>query len=96
MNLGEFSCACYYSILFFFVLQVRELRFLDWNSMSFTVHSGQCLGLSGQSGSGKTLLLRAIADLDQNHGELSIRNKKKIQFFRTQLAKKNWIFASRV
>ena len=80
MNLREFSCACYNSILFFFVLQVRELRFLDWNSMSFTVDSGQCLGLSGQSGSGKTLLLRAIADLDLNHGEVSIRDKKRSSF----------------
>ena len=29
------------------------------------IEGGQCLGLSGPSGAGKTLLLRAIADLDK-------------------------------
>ena len=48
--------------------------------MSFIVDSGKCLGLSGQSGSGKTLLLRAIADLDLNHGEVSIKGKKRSSF----------------
>ena len=48
--------------------------------MSFIVDSGKCLGLSGQSGSGKTLLLRAIADLDLNHGEVSIKDKKRSSF----------------
>ena len=48
--------------------------------MSFIVDSGKCLGLSGQSGSGKTLLLRAITDLDLNHGEVSIKGKKRSSF----------------
>ena len=48
--------------------------------MSFNVDSGQCLGLSGQSGAGKTLLLRAIADLDINYGEVSIHGNLRSSF----------------
>ena len=55
------------------MLKVEELRFLDWNPMSFIVNSGECMGLSGRSGTGKTLLLRAIADLDQSQDRKSTR-----------------------
>jgi ABC-type iron transport system FetAB ATPase subunit len=50
------------------VLQVKELSFLDWGPLSFSVDCGECLGISGESGSGKSLLLRAIADLDVHGG----------------------------
>ena len=36
---------------------------------------GQCLALSGPSGSGKSLLLRAIADLDRHNGGLSLNGQ---------------------
>ena len=54
------------------MLKVQQLRFLDWNALSFDVNSGSCLGIMGRSGSGKTLLLRAIADLDLNEGKVCI------------------------
>jgi ABC-type multidrug transport system ATPase subunit len=54
------------------VLKVQQLRFLDWNALSFDVNPGHCMGLMGRSGSGKTLLLRAIADLDLNEGRVCI------------------------
>ena len=36
--------------------------------VDLTVEPGECICLSGLSGSGKTLLLRAIVDLDPHHG----------------------------
>ena len=54
------------------MLKVEQLQFLDWHALSFDVNSGDCLGLMGRSGSGKTLLLRAIADLDINEGKVSL------------------------
>src|SRR5215467_12741386 len=37
-------------------------------SASFELHAGECVALQGASGVGKSLLLRAIADLDPNEG----------------------------
>lgn len=41
---------------------------------SFELQPGQCIALYGESGSGKTLLLRAIADLDANNGNIELEN----------------------
>ena len=40
--------------------------------VSFSVAAGECLGISGPSGTGKSLLLRAIADLDPHDGEVAL------------------------
>ena len=51
-------------------LYVRGLSAGALRSVSFEVAPGEILGLSGPSGSGKSLLLRAIADLDAHEGEV--------------------------
>lgn len=51
-------------------LQVDNLAFLDRGPYSLTVKGGECCGIRGSSGSGKTLLLRAIADLDPHQGNI--------------------------
>jgi putative ABC transport system ATP-binding protein len=49
------------------LLEVRSLVRLHVN-VSFELGRGECITLQGASGSGKTLLLRAIADLDPSEG----------------------------
>lgn len=51
-------------------LEVRDLCFRDRGPYSFRIHGGECVGLQGVSGAGKSLLLRALADLDPRSGTL--------------------------
>lgn len=50
------------------ILQVRDLRTHLIKPASLSLSVGECIAISGPSGAGKTLLLRAIADLDPNEG----------------------------
>jgi UDP-glucose/iron transport system ATP-binding protein len=47
---------------------VRDLRTNLLKPASFSLSAGECIAVRGPSGGGKTLLLRAIADLDPNEG----------------------------
>ncbi len=40
--------------------------------IDLTVHAGECVGITGPSGIGKTLFLRAVADMDPHGGEISL------------------------
>jgi ABC-type iron transport system FetAB ATPase subunit len=51
------------------LLQINQLRRLMIGPVSLALEAGDCLCISGPSGSGKSLLLRAIADLDPHAGE---------------------------
>lgn len=51
-------------------LKVNNLKFLDRGPYTFEVKGGEIMCLHGQSGSGKTLLLRALADLDPIDGNV--------------------------
>src|SRR5438067_8610831 len=53
------------------MLSVRALKRLHI-SVSFDLADGECIALQGPSGVGKTLLLRAIADLDPNEGSVKL------------------------
>lgn len=52
------------------LLQIKNLRRLMIGPVSFDIAAGDCLCISGPSGSGKSQLLRSIADLDPHEGEL--------------------------
>lgn len=53
-------------------LAVTEVAFLANGPYSFTLGTGECLGLRGMSGVGKSQLLRVISDLIPHRGEVSL------------------------
>lgn len=83
---------------------MERLRVVDLASsvnlgpISFSVYASECVCISGNSGSGKTRLLRAIADLDPHKGELYLDRVKSTLYspakWRKEVgflpAKSNW------
>jgi ABC-type iron transport system FetAB ATPase subunit len=54
------------------MLSVRQLIAPGITVLALEVAVGECVAVMGPSGAGKTRLLRALADLDPNRGEISI------------------------
>lgn len=54
------------------LLQIKNLQFLHCGPISFQIKPTEIIGLSGASGSGKSRLLRALADLDDHQGEIQL------------------------
>jgi putative ABC transport system ATP-binding protein len=54
------------------MLSLKDLTRPGLAPVSFDLDDGDCVVLQGASGSGKTLLLRAIADLDPTSGTVSL------------------------
>lgn len=52
------------------LLQIKNLSRTTFGPITLDVDSGDCLCISGPSGTGKSQLLRAIAELDPVEGEL--------------------------
>ncbi len=52
------------------MLKIERLAFLDWQEVSLEVAEGEVLCVQGASGSGKSLLLRAVADLIPHKGKV--------------------------
>jgi putative ABC transport system ATP-binding protein len=59
------------------LLQVRHLRTNILKPASFSLAAGECIAVKGPSGAGKTLLLRAIADLDPNQGRVNLKGRDR-------------------
>ena len=51
-------------------LRIHELVTRHVGPLSLSIAAGECVCLQGASGCGKTLLLRALADLDPHQGEI--------------------------
>ena len=52
------------------MLKLEDLKIPDVEAVNLTIGPGECIGLCGDSGSGKTRLLRAIADMDEHGGQV--------------------------
>ncbi len=59
------------------MLSIRALTRPGLEPVSFGLAAGECMAVRGASGSGKSLLLRAIADLDPNHGDVSLEGRSR-------------------
>lgn len=59
------------------LLSVCDLRTNLLKPTSFSLSAGECITIQGPSGGGKTLLLRAVADLDPNEGLLSLDGRDR-------------------
>ncbi len=53
-------------------LRIEDLRYHIFGPIDLEIEAGECVGLAGPSGSGKSLLLRALADLDPYSGTLML------------------------
>jgi ABC-type multidrug transport system ATPase subunit len=59
------------------LLQVCDLQTKILKPVSFSLAAGECIAVKGPSGAGKTLLLRAIADLDPNQGRVNLEGRDR-------------------
>lgn len=59
------------------VLRVEHLQAGTLPPLTFEVAAGECLAIEGPSGAGKTLLLRAIADLDPAPGQVFLNGAER-------------------
>lgn len=62
-------------------LIVSNLRSALVGPFDFSVARGMCMAITGPSGSGKSLLLRMIADLDPNEGDVSLDDSSRAKMF---------------
>jgi len=59
------------------MLSLRGLTTRNLKPFSLEVADGECVSVQGPSGSGKSLLLRAIADLDLNQGQAFLDERER-------------------
>ncbi|MEJ2030152.1 MAG: ABC transporter ATP-binding protein [Maritimibacter sp.] len=61
------------------MLLIKSLQTPHIGPIDLTVGSGECAAIMGASGSGKSLMLRAIADLDLNSGHVALDGQNRDQ-----------------
>ncbi|MCD6271387.1 MAG: ATP-binding cassette domain-containing protein [Deltaproteobacteria bacterium] len=61
-------------------LNIDSLYFHNIGHIDITLYRSKSIGITGYSGSGKTLFLRAIADIDDHSGNLFLDGKEYREF----------------
>jgi ABC-type sulfate/molybdate transport systems ATPase subunit len=61
-------------------LSISGLRGAVAGPFELSLAAGACVAISGASGSGKSLLLRMIADLDPNEGDVFLDGRPRGAF----------------
>lgn len=59
------------------LLRLRGLYSARLAPVSLDLAAGECAAIVGASGSGKSLLLRLVADLDPGHGEAELQGRRR-------------------
>jgi ABC-type iron transport system FetAB ATPase subunit len=62
------------------LFSVENLRTMHVGPLDFDLRASESLVLSGPSGSGKSLLLRAMADLDRHQGTVCLKGKEQSEY----------------
>lgn len=59
------------------MLRIKNLRTALIGPATLDVEAGECVAIVGPSGSGKSLFLRAVVDLDPNEGEVRLGDERR-------------------
>lgn len=76
------------------MLTIRQLGRPGLAPFDLDLADGECVSLSGPSGAGETILLRAIADLDPNEGMVRLDDVDRESFPAPQWRRKVCFFAA--
>lgn len=69
-------------------LEIQALTFLEYGPFDLTIHSGEVFGISGSSGSGKTMFLKALADLIESKGNVILDDEARESFSASEWRRK--------
>lgn len=74
----------------FSTFKIESLQYLDYQDISLEINPGEIISISGESGSGKSLFLRAIIDLIPSSGQIKfggmLRNSTAAHIWREKVA----------
>jgi len=56
------------------LVKIKGLKYFNLEPVNLQVEDSECIGLTGPSGSGKSLFLRALADLDEYRGSVLLND----------------------
>lgn len=69
-------------------LDIRALKTPIFGPLSLQLSAGECIAIRGKSGAGKSIFLRAIADLDPNEGDVVLDGESRAAMAANQWRRK--------